>query len=272
MISKAIATKTAIVALLAGGGLMGAAAMSGPGDSCNSCVISSTIASVFGSGKEAKVCPPGSKPSEPGPVVPGVEGPYEAREDTPKTDAPAKETKPAKAPGSDKAKPAGPKVGEMAPLWEAKDRNGKTVTLESLRGKVVLMDFWATWCGPCIRVMPHVQSLHAAHEKDGLVVLGMNTWQERDADNDPAKFMDENKFTYGLVMKTDEIAKAYGVRGIPAFFVIGRDGKLVYAGSGAGKKTQSELDAAVQAALSVEPKDDVKPASESKPEGEKKSG
>jgi len=266
MISASLAKKTIVLALLAGGGIVGAAQLmpaGGSSSSCESCPISAAFASVgglFSSSKAPAACAPKSDGDE------ILEARYDKNKDFDKA-KPVGNDEQVKKPKADKPAKGGPKVGEMAPAWEAADRTGKTVALEQLRGKVVLMDFWATWCPPCIAAMPHIQSLHAAHEKDGLVVLGMNTWQDRDAKGDPAKFMDDNKYTYGLVMKTDDIAKTYGVRGIPAFFVIGRDGKVVYVGSGAGKKTEEALDKAVISALGAKPAAD-KPSEGDKPKTE----
>jgi thiol-disulfide isomerase/thioredoxin len=137
-------------------------------------------------------------------------------------------------------------VGSVAPDWSHKDATGKEVKLADLKGKVVLMDFWATWCGPCKAVMPDVQRIHDQYKDKNVVVLGMNAWER---DGDPAKYMKDNKFTYGLVMKADSTAQAYKVSGIPTFYLIGPDGKILYNAVGAGpehgKTIRSKIDAAL---------------------------
>ncbi|MFN0131183.1 MAG: peroxiredoxin family protein [Phycisphaerales bacterium] len=115
-------------------------------------------------------------------------------------------------------------VGAVAPDWVLKDAEGKEHRLSDYRGKVVVMDFWATWCGPCIMAMPGMQKLHEKYAKAGAVVLGLNCWENED----PAKFMAEKGFTYGLLVKADEVAAKYEVSGIPTFYVVGKDGKIVY--------------------------------------------
>ena len=117
-------------------------------------------------------------------------------------------------------------VGKPAPGWTLKDANGKEHTLAGYKGRIVLMDFWATWCPPCRQAMPGVQALHEKYADKGVVVLGMNAFESGDA---PA-FMKEQGFTYGLMLNADEAAAAYGVSGIPWFFVVGPEGELLYQG------------------------------------------
>lgn len=127
-------------------------------------------------------------------------------------------------------KQAGPQSGGPAPDWTLKDAEGKDVTLSDLRGKVVVMDFWATWCPPCRAVMPSLQKLHEKYKDQGVLVLGMNCWESGDA----KAHMKENGFTYGLMLNADEVAKAYGVNAIPTLVVVGPDGKVAHRSVGAG--------------------------------------
>lgn len=120
-------------------------------------------------------------------------------------------------------------VGADAPDWNLQDPAGNVVSLRNLKGGVVVLDFWATWCGPCIKAMPTVQKIHEAFKDNKNVhVFGVNVWENADA----PKFMKDKKFTYGLLMRGDDVAKAYGVKGIPAFFVIGPDGKVLFSETG----------------------------------------
>lgn len=122
----------------------------------------------------------------------------------------------------------GPRVGEMAPDWTLKDASGKEHKLSDFRGKVVVMDFWATWCGPCRMAMPGVQKIHETYGGKGAVVFGINCWENAD----PAQFMKEGGYTYGLLLDGDGAAAAYSVSGIPAIYVIGKDGKVLYGSVG----------------------------------------
>lgn len=119
-------------------------------------------------------------------------------------------------------------VGAEAPDWSLQSSDGEEVTLSKLRGNIVVMDFWATWCGPCKRAMPGIQKLHEEFKAAGapVKILGINTWES--PDGDPAKYMKEKEFTYGLLMGGDDVATAYKVTGIPTFYVIGQDGTIIH--------------------------------------------
>lgn len=131
-------------------------------------------------------------------------------------------------------------VGADAPKWELKDPDGKVIKLEDLKGKIVLLDFWATWCGPCKQAMPGVQKLHEHFKGDKRVLIfGINTWEE-----DPAKavkYMKDKEYTYGLLLEGDDVAEAYGVSGIPTFYVIGPDGKVLFNEVGANPEAEKIL-------------------------------
>ncbi len=114
--------------------------------------------------------------------------------------------------------------------------DGEMVSLEELRGRVVVMDFWATWCGPCRVVMPSLQELHETHG-DRVTVVGINVWES----GDPAAFMEENGYTYTMVLNGDEVASEYMVESIPTFYVIAPDGTVAFHAVGADPANDEAL-------------------------------
>ena len=128
-------------------------------------------------------------------------------------------------------------VGEPAPDWTLTDTSGASHTLSEYRGKVVVLDFWATWCGPCIRTMPEIQRLHERYLREGLIVLGVNSWEESNS----SAYMKSQGFTYGLLLRGEEIAKAYHVDTLPTVYVVGVDGNIIYRSIGVDDNLRSFL-------------------------------
>ncbi|MCH9002690.1 MAG: redoxin domain-containing protein, partial [Planctomycetes bacterium] len=122
-------------------------------------------------------------------------------------------------------------AGTVAPDWSLQTPDGRTVSLTSLRGNVVLMDFWATWCVPCKMAMPGIQKLHEHFEGKPVTVVGVNC---QDADGDPAAYMAKKNYTYTLVMNGDRVSEAYSVMGLPTVYVIDTEGKVAHTTVGAG--------------------------------------
>lgn len=135
-------------------------------------------------------------------------------------------------------------VGSVAPEWTAKDPAGKDHKLSDYKGKLVLMDFWGTWCPPCRAAMPGVQALHEKYKDQGLVVLGMNV--EKRPDADPAAYMKDNNFTYGLMLKSDQIAQQYALRAYPTFILVGPDGKILFRDQGFSKALEHQLEKTIE--------------------------
>lgn len=115
---------------------------------------------------------------------------------------------------------------QVAADWELKDADGKTVKLSDLRGNVVVLDFWGTWCAPCLKAAPEVQALHEAFLGQPVKVLGLN-FREKD----PQKAIDhmrEHNYTFGLLLGADQVVRDYRVRVFPTYYVIGFDGEVVH--------------------------------------------
>jgi cytochrome c biogenesis protein CcmG, thiol:disulfide interchange protein DsbE len=118
-------------------------------------------------------------------------------------------------------------VGDVAPEFSLKTLDGETeINLSDYAGKVVYLDFWASWCGPCRRAFPEVKKLHAEYAEQGMEVLAISL----DKSPSPAiKFMAQQDASFlALFDAGSRTAQAYGVRSIPTTIIVGPDGKVAY--------------------------------------------
>ena len=100
----------------------------------------------------------------------------------------------------------------------------KPLTLDGLKGKVVVIDFWGVWCGPCRAAMPKLKDLHAKHKDAGLVIIGIHTANQGDK---MAEFVKEQSIPWPVAVDTTgQTVKAFRVDSFPDYYVIDRSGKL----------------------------------------------
>jgi thiol-disulfide isomerase/thioredoxin len=146
-----------------------------------------------------------------------------------------------------RARAAAPKpltTGAKAPDFSRTGFDGKPVTLKDYRGKVVLVDFWASWCPPCVEEAPHLIALQKANAGK-LQIIGVSMDDEEAAARKMGK---QFPFNYPLFMGDAKFATLFGgVLGMPELFLIGRDGKVIK--SWRGDMKPGELDAAIKAAI-----------------------
>jgi thiol-disulfide isomerase/thioredoxin len=120
---------------------------------------------------------------------------------------------------------ADPVAPTPAPGWELKDVEGKPVNFSQFKGKVVVLDFWATWCGPCRSEIPGYVQLQEKYKDKGLVIIGVSLDQE--GPEVVKKFIGDFHLNYQVVMGDDAVVAAFGgVDGIPTTFIIDRTGKI----------------------------------------------
>lgn len=140
--------------------------------------------------------------------------------------------------------PQAPPLNIPAPDFTLKDPMGNEHTLSDYRGKVVILDFWATWCQPCLMVMPDLNAVHQQYKDQGVVVIGINAWEN----GDPAGLMKARGWDYLLLLQGDRVAADYQVTGIPTMVVIDPSGMIVQRKVGASANVAEQLVAAIEAA------------------------
>lgn len=122
--------------------------------------------------------------------------------------------------------PAYQDATDKAPDFTLVNVEGKNVSLSDYKGKVVIIDFWATWCGPCRRGIPDLVELQKEY-KDNLAVIGISLDQENTKANVPG-FVTNMKINYPIVYTNDKVINDYGgINAIPTTFIIDKDGNIV---------------------------------------------
>lgn len=117
-------------------------------------------------------------------------------------------------------------IGSRLPDFSVNDLQGRPVSSSDLRGKVVLIDFWATWCGPCKKEMPGYQQLLNRYGAQGFVVIGFKFDTMKDTE-DPILFAKRLRVRYPLVVATDAIRQKFGdIKGLPTTLLYDRNGIL----------------------------------------------
>ena len=132
----------------------------------------------------------------------------------------------------------------IAPLTAAEDG---PLDVEAYRGKVVVLDFWASWCVPCRRSFPWLNAMHAKYAGDGLVIIGVNVDSER---AEATRFLAEYPADFQIYFDSEgRYAAEYGVEAMPSSFVIGRDGQVRARHLGFKVQKQPDYEAAIVDAL-----------------------
>jgi peroxiredoxin len=129
------------------------------------------------------------------------------------------------------------KEGTRSIDFELQDLNGKKVSLSSLKGKVVFLNFWATWCPPCRAEMASMERLYKRFKDKGLVILAVNLQEEAKA---VRRFIAEQKLSFPVVLDSNgRVGAIYGARSVPTTYLVGRDGNVL-AGTIGGREWDSK--------------------------------
>lgn len=117
---------------------------------------------------------------------------------------------------------ASEKISGKAPNFTLKSRSGKNIKLSELRGEVVMLNFWASWCGPCRQEMPLLEKIHKKYKRLGFTLLGVNVEENS---TDAKNYLKDVKVTFPILFdKTQKTSKLYDVSAMPTTILIDRNG------------------------------------------------
>jgi cytochrome c biogenesis protein CcmG, thiol:disulfide interchange protein DsbE len=126
------------------------------------------------------------------------------------------------------ARPAFPTPGNPAPAWEGTTLDGGTLSLAELRGEVVMLNVWATWCAPCLREMPALEALQDRLGPEGLRVVGVSV-DRSSAAGDVREFLEAQDISFTVLLDPDQsVMNRFRTLGVPETFLIGRDGVIAH--------------------------------------------
>ena len=122
-----------------------------------------------------------------------------------------------------------PVLPRPAPAFTVESLAGEDASLQEFAGKMVLLDFWATWCKPCLKTMPQLQTLYEAYADSGFVVVGISIDEGEDRRKKVKRWVDKIDVSYPIFLDAKETPAwhMFKVKAIPALFLIGREGQVV---------------------------------------------
>jgi peroxiredoxin len=133
-----------------------------------------------------------------------------------------------------------PSGGNVAADFKLQDMNGNDVRLSDYRGKVVLLEFWATWCPPCRASIPGIEKIFETYKDKGLVVLAVSL--DEGGWDSVKSFISSNRMTYTVLKGNDDVSASYQVRTIPMMLIVDKEGRISKRYLGFGNEEDLEKD------------------------------
>jgi cytochrome c biogenesis protein CcmG, thiol:disulfide interchange protein DsbE len=118
---------------------------------------------------------------------------------------------------------------QVVPNWQLKTQNGKNISLEELKGKPVILHFWATWCPYCKKLQPKLVEMQNKYEQEGVVIVGISFNEDEGAR--PQDEITARGYTFTTAVNGGKVAELYGVRGTPTTFYLNKKRELIYRSS-----------------------------------------
>ncbi len=139
-------------------------------------------------------------------------------------------------------------LGQPAPDFELKDRGGEEVAVADFAGEVVYVDFWASWCGPCILSFPVMEDLHQRYADRGLKILAVNVDQRRE---DADSFLEKREVSFSVLFDgAGKTPADYAVKGMPTSYILDRQGRVVHIHEGFKKSDAAKIELLLEQVLS----------------------
>jgi len=135
---------------------------------------------------------------------------------------------------------------EAAPGFALKDISGNTVTLSEYKDRVILLEFWATWCPPCKASIPELIELQERYKKKGFTVIGVSMDTVQDVNMDLTEFVRSYRINYPVLRGDENIARLYNVNALPVSFLIDKKGRIVHSYMGFTDGLKDEISTQIE--------------------------
>lgn len=148
-----------------------------------------------------------------------------------------------------KAPPASTEVGQKAPDFKLKDLEGKSVSLASFQNKVVLIEFWASWCPPCLTSIPELEELDRSYRDKNFVLLAVSLDEGRNVQRKLTDFVAEHGITYRVLISDDLTSRLYGITSIPVMYLLDKQHVITKRYTGYSPEMLEELSREIETLL-----------------------